>query len=213
MKKLMIALAVAAVAVASQAATVTWGSGYLKGPTSMTDGTAGGAYLNKYAGDWTVKLMIYDAAVDGSLVASDAVKFTSTSTGFASGSPAYATDRGGKAPTVNGELATSYSMGAGIKVTAAQWDGLALDTTYYYQVIVEGRVGDYTLTKTSALTAFDTTESISTAVSINASNTTAAPGFASAAWTITKGDPIPEPTSGLLLLLGVAGLALKRKQK
>jgi len=25
--------------------------------------------------------------------------------------------------------------------------------------------------------------------------------------------PIPEPTSGLLLLLGVAGLALKRKQK
>jgi len=30
------------------------------------------------------------------------------------------------------------------------------------------------------------------------------------AWTAAT---IPEPTSGLLLLLGVAGLALKRKQK
>ena len=33
-------------------------------------------------------------------------------------------------------------------------------------------------------------------------------------WAGTPGpDPVPEPTSGLLLLLGVAGLALRRKQK
>ena len=32
-------------------------------------------------------------------------------------------------------------------------------------------------------------------------------------WTITKASgPVPEPTSGLLLLLGVAGLALRRKR-
>ena len=32
------------------------------------------------------------------------------------------------------------------------------------------------------------------------------------AWTPVGGSPVPEPTSGLLLLLGVAGLALKRKR-
>jgi len=31
-------------------------------------------------------------------------------------------------------------------------------------------------------------------------------------WTPVGGSPIPEPTSGLLLLLGVAGLTLKRKR-
>ena len=31
-------------------------------------------------------------------------------------------------------------------------------------------------------------------------------------WTAFSGSPVPEPTSGLMLLLGVAGLALKRKR-
>ena len=37
-------------------------------------------------------------------------------------------------------------------------------------------------------------------------------GFAMAT-AVSGGSPIPEPTSGLLMLLGMAGLALRRKQK
>ena len=40
-------------------------------------------------------------------------------------------------------------------------------------------------------------------------STTAGPG----GWVSLGGEPTPEPTSGLLLLRCVAGLALRRKQK
>ena len=40
----------------------------------------------------------------------------------------------------------------------------------------------------------------------------AADGVHAGDWTQLKTDAVPEPTSGLLLLLGVAGLALKRKR-
>lgn len=45
-------------------------------------------------------------------------------------------------------------------------------------------------------------------------NYDATPGSGEYAWSpVSSGpDPIPEPTSGLLLLLGMAGLALKRKK-
>ena len=38
-------------------------------------------------------------------------------------------------------------------------------------------------------------------------------GYSQAGWYKTATAPIPEPTSGLLMLLGMAGLALRRKQK
>ena len=40
----------------------------------------------------------------------------------------------------------------------------------------------------------------------------AASGFSSAGWYSSAAAPVPEPTSGLLMLLGMAGLALKRKR-
>jgi len=50
---------------------------------------------------------------------------------------------------------------------------------------------------------FDADQSVTTDVS----------GFVMGADRFPSDDPVPEPASGLLLLLGVAGLALKRKQK
>ena len=42
--------------------------------------------------------------------------------------------------------------------------------------------------------------------------TAAANKFLNSSWTAVPSESVPEPTSGLLLLLGMAGLALRRKQ-
>ena len=50
-------------------------------------------------------------------------------------------------------------------------------------------------------------EDTSTAAAMSASG-----GYQGAGWYSVATSPVPEPTSGLLMLLGVAGLALKRKR-
>ena len=47
----------------------------------------------------------------------------------------------------------------------------------------------------------------------NMALTTTANLFRNATWTSTQPTPTPEPTSAMLLVLGLAGLALRRKQK
>ena len=42
--------------------------------------------------------------------------------------------------------------------------------------------------------------------------TTSVNKFLNSSWTAVPSESVPEPTSGLLLLLGMAGLALRRKQ-
>jgi hypothetical protein len=42
--------------------------------------------------------------------------------------------------------------------------------------------------------------------------TTSQNKFLNSSWTAVPSESVPEPTSGLLMLLGVAGLALRRKQ-
>ena len=47
----------------------------------------------------------------------------------------------------------------------------------------------------------------------NMAGTTTTNLFRNSTWTATGGSPVPEPTSGLLLVLGVAGLALRRGRR
>lgn len=85
--------------------------------------------------------------------------------------------------------------------------------TYYMSAILTYTTDDYTFTKEFEKVAFST--KTTGATSANMQQTTV---FASKmidtttplGWTITSN--VPEPTSGLLLLLGVAGLALKRRR-
>ena len=87
-------------------------------------------------------------------------------------------------------------------------NGTAADTTYFAQLVITDDKGN---TITSEKAQF-TTDSSATYGDINFSTgnkfatTTAKIDYASG-WTAA-----PEPTSGLLLLLGMAGLALKRKR-
>lgn len=110
----------------------------------------------------------------------------------------------GTAPAAKG---TSNSMTS--KFTNISVDGTVADTTYYYAVITTIGTGDdmkYIAEKATVTTGGDGNGAFTTV----ASSAYTAAG-AKGAWA-SASSAAPEPTSGLLLLLGMAGLALKRKR-
>ena len=215
MKKLMIAAAIVCAAAITQAATVTWGTGYLKGPADTTksgSSAATGDYLKNIVGsEWTVTLKIYSDSLGATLVASDAVKLTYDGKTFSTARVAVDSK---VAPTTLGTVAGTFSSTAkGTKVANDKWSGLSDGTEYYYQILVKGGVGEtWSAEKASAITAFETAESSTGSVTINASTATELAGWASQAWTVTATSAVPEPTSAMLILLGMAGLALRRRR-
>ena len=182
MKKLMIVLAIAAMAGITQAASFDWKTGatgkiYEAGTTTLL--ASGTAYI--FAADATTQQAVLTAFLDdktwttGNLgnksVASGAIKAT------------------------NGE-AFNYGTGG--------------NTYNFYVALVSGNsifISD-TVSATAADVGFET-------ASFNLKNASQAAvtelektgSFAGGGWYTAA----PEPTSGLLLLLGMAGLALKRK--
>ena len=102
---------------------------------------------------------------------------------------------------------TSDTTAAMSKYAGTTGDSFANNTTYWTQLILEKNDGSKIIK--SDIASF-TTDS---AASYNL-NFTSGSGFTSATAKIDYASgwtAAPEPTSGLLLLLGVAGLALKRK--
>lgn len=85
------------------------------------------------------------------------------------------------------------------------------DATYYYAIVENAESKNFSYVEASGLanSVYDTANQESSPgyfSSISAANI-----LGGAQGTI--GQAVPEPTSGLLLLLGMAGLALRRKQK
>ena len=89
---------------------------------------------------------------------------------------------------------------------SGSWKGAAISTTYFADIVITDSAGN-TLSSEKAQFA---TSSAAT-YSINFANGT---GFSTSGAKVSYDSwaAAPEPTSGLLLLLGVAGLALKRKR-
>jgi len=112
--------------------------------------------------------------------------------------------------TGNTLLATSegtFNKVEGVVATFdGQWGDADKSTTYYTQFYLTDKDGN---TLTSEKASFSTTASSSRSINFATGNnfTTSGSKFTSD-WVAA-----PEPTSGLLLLLGVAGLVLRRKQK
>jgi len=190
MKKLLIAAAAVACAVAAQAATFDWGSNkaYSIAADSIAGGLAAGHYASATSGNANT---MYNQIT--SYAATWAYEIT-----FTSGSD---TDK------ISGTFSSSDFNSRAIQVNGLS-SGLVKQTDPVtpvdYSIVITGTLKDgknaeWTLTSDTISGTWDVPSlgdlKLATAVP--------------AGWTVAA---VPEPTSGLLMLLGFAGLALRRKR-
>ncbi len=196
MKKVMIALAAAAMAAGVQAASVTWGSGNFTempscegvatyGDLTGTGGATTGACIqmlvwefsaSTWVADYTTAANVYKAYTDGTLSADAAFVGTADAESYN--------------PNITVTGGNSWTDGTSVYAAVLFLHNDDEDFTK----------PDYYMANYGVGTAADAGGSF-----INLGNTATAGGATT--WTA-----VPEPTSGLLLLLGMAGLALRRKQ-
>ena len=119
--------------------------------------------------------------------------------------------RAGDAITSFTKVATGQ-VGADAKFTAV--DNISYGTTgntyTFYMAVIKGDEVLISATKYGEAQAADTTTVGFTNPGTWSKNSFADGAFSSAGWYSTTA--VPEPTSGLLMLLGIAGLALRRRK-
>ena len=182
MKKLIIAAAVVCAAAITQAATVVWG-----GAIATPDGN------DTLPAGTQAALLFADSAFSGA-----ATKLDNWAVGGAA-------DNGGS-------VVGLYTMDAN---DSANW---AFSATYskdgsvdgYYAVLVLNAAGDYASYYAVGNISGTTGASSPTDLGIN-TGWGGTEYLTSGGYTVAVGA-VPEPTSGLLILLGMAGLALRRKR-
>lgn len=195
MKKLMIALGAIAVAFGVQAATVQWQSGALYTAASATGGWSS-TLVNNASPQALVTMSVY--LVDADTYASVSAKDQKGIYEWASSQTATYTAQNKNATT-----------GAIIGAVTASDSTLAGSTTFYSILTAEYTDATYG----------DMYMAAATTVTTPASGTKNATNIFGGASTATVGGvrnwqaaAVPEPTSGLLMLLGFAGLALRRRR-
>ena len=177
MKKIIMKVAIAAMGVAVNAATVNWNVNAIQ---SSPDNSVGAG--------WIVQVYSSSVAYD------------------------YASAKAGTLTTY--AQAATVAAGTTFRGAGSVADGLANGTSgTFYAVIYDASsiasAQNYIVSDTVTVTA----TAAGNPVTLNfgaMSATTTANKFLNSSWTSTTA--VPEPTSGLLLLLGMAGLALKRKR-
>ena len=205
MKKLMIALAVVAMGFAANAAKVSWGITSIKLPTG-----ANGAYDSKTSVGDAGRMAIYLVNAEDFANATAANIFENYSTKTA--------DYG----SLTGDAGKTSSMGS---LTLISDNTYKANDDVYAIMIVSYTDSNKKQWYVANKAQVKISESMSVAQDATVTQMNTVFGGAGDAvnfggtfgsditgWAAVPSD-VPEPTSGLLLLLGVAGLALRRKQK
>ena len=186
MKKIMIAAAIVCAAALSQAATVNWKSG---ASVQGADPTKNGAFNGTALANGAYTMYVWDNLTKAEY---DALDITSDS---------FYTTWSAKTATAK-SAPGAKTLGTTIKNESAT------DSTDYYAAILftynDGKNDWYIANKATV-----TTDALGNgATASNLAKAVGGSGTAIAGWTAVA----PEPTSGLLLLIGVAGLALRRRR-
>ena len=197
MKKLMMTVAIVCATVAVNAATVSWKSGVMY--SSADDkGTPGDTSALKYGATGhkgTIYLFYFDNATDYSNA--QALSTSKLYENYILNTATAATAK---------STANASSYGATIKFTDAP-DGSAGNAVNVYGMMI------FVDTQTAA--SYDNVDAfVKTAFGNKSYEDTTGVEFTNmgVAGNWTAYSAVPEPTSGLLLLLGVAGLALRRRR-
>ena len=186
MKKLMIMVALVAAAVSANAASYVWSA-----PTGRLFDGKGTENANRYAG--TGYLFAAGSVAQGDVVAALVAGTLNTTLNTAL---AQNTFSNGRASDYSSAFEATGLADAYFVVTGTDKDGNA--GVY---------ISDYATITSSDVGHSDVSFGSQNAYSAAFKDATA--GYAGAGW---YSQAAPEPTSGLLLLLGMAGLALKRKR-
>ena len=196
MKKLMIAAAIVCAAAMSQAAVANW----KVGASNVYNGSGTATTDDKYSGAAYIFLADAGAASQQALFNA----FTSAT------EPFDWTKQGGYVKTGSVSAGSLGSSQAANQFTMFE-QGSGGSHSFFFVLVQDDKIY-FSETKSGATPANDSPMSIAFG---NQKSTSGLPNSSLAATTtFTTGQwvSVPEPTSGLLLLLGVAGLALKRRR-
>ena len=186
MKKIMMAVAIVCAAVGTQAATANW----KVSAANIFDGTGGST---KYAGNaYFFNADAIDQAALFALFTSDPTFDLTAQTGY----------------LASGTVANGIINANTVANQFSAFDQASGDHSFFF-VLVDGDKMFLSSTKTAAAGSTDSTVMLSFGTQAAGSKLMSEGFSAPGQWATAA---VPEPTSGLLLLLGVAGLALRRKR-
>ena len=197
MKKLMFALTVAVLAMGVQASTVDW-------KYSITGATAKNAYgdVTNVGDATTLTAYLFDASVWEGLTNVTADDLATKS--LDSSAVSYYQSKG-RGSNVTYEFATKSAAGTVNGTRSLSNDSWGA-THDFYVVLVDNSKNPAEFTATSqTLTTRGATDSPNTSGAFATTQT----ALSSATW---KAVNVPEPTSGILMLVGLGALALRRRR-